>query len=530
MALFLVLGDTVSPQLSAGFVIDDAQYSGGVTELRRAGVALLAYSGAMDATIAAFRGLPEPKGAGDLVALLAAAGFIGGGAGSGDVVGPFGATGNAIARYDGVTGKLLQNSLVTVSNAGSIALPAGQTVDGRDVSVDGAKLDGIAPGATATPLSATTPADVAAAGAVGVSATAARGDHAHAHGNQGGGALHADATTLASGFMSAADKTATDAVVADAIRDADFAGTFAADLTRTAANTYGALRSNLGASVAPAVTDDNTAGYGVGSRWVDLLTARAWQCVDATTGAAVWLEIGGGGGSVAASVLEGFSGNRYEGVAGDLPGVDTGFLAAVLVEVQSVPPAVGQSLFTNVNFGVDGWFVGLESGLRFVAGVQVASGIQQALLPTPMSGEFAGLALVIVVLRLVPVGSDRYVELWLQGQRVVTGTAFTGSIVPGAGAPLIGAGPFGNVAAESGILGVQYLAGTLTDAQLRTHADAVFAAQDVVSPVGQGWTSWSTRRGTPGASWAPSDGSGPTFSRVGALSTVSRAGARFLAA
>lgn len=65
----------------------------------------------------------------------------GGGGGSGDVVGPSSATDNAIARFDSTTGKLLQNSLVTISDAGSISLPASQTVDGRDVSDDGSTLD-----------------------------------------------------------------------------------------------------------------------------------------------------------------------------------------------------------------------------------------------------------------------------------------------------------------------------------------------------------------------------------------------------
>jgi hypothetical protein len=71
-------------------------------------------------------------------------------AGGGDVTGPAGATDNAVARYDGATGKLLQDSLVTVSDAGSVSVPAGQTVDGRDVSVDGTKLDGVESGADVT--------------------------------------------------------------------------------------------------------------------------------------------------------------------------------------------------------------------------------------------------------------------------------------------------------------------------------------------------------------------------------------------
>ena len=44
----------------------------------------------------------------------------GGGAGSGDVVGPASATDNAIARYDGTTGKLIQNSTVSVDDNGNL--------------------------------------------------------------------------------------------------------------------------------------------------------------------------------------------------------------------------------------------------------------------------------------------------------------------------------------------------------------------------------------------------------------------------
>ncbi len=45
--------------------------------------------------------------------------------GSGDVVGPASSTDNALARFDSTTGKLLQNSSVTVGDAGEIAGYAG---------------------------------------------------------------------------------------------------------------------------------------------------------------------------------------------------------------------------------------------------------------------------------------------------------------------------------------------------------------------------------------------------------------------
>jgi hypothetical protein len=46
---------------------------------------------------------------------------VGGGAGTGDVAGPSSSTDNAITRFDGSTGKLIQNSVVTVSDTGAVA-------------------------------------------------------------------------------------------------------------------------------------------------------------------------------------------------------------------------------------------------------------------------------------------------------------------------------------------------------------------------------------------------------------------------
>ena len=46
---------------------------------------------------------------------------LGGGSGSGDVVGPSSATDNALVRFDGTTGKLIQNGLITSDDAGNVA-------------------------------------------------------------------------------------------------------------------------------------------------------------------------------------------------------------------------------------------------------------------------------------------------------------------------------------------------------------------------------------------------------------------------
>lgn len=41
--------------------------------------------------------------------------------GDGDVDGPASSTDNAVARFDGTTGKLLQNSVVTIGDTGAVA-------------------------------------------------------------------------------------------------------------------------------------------------------------------------------------------------------------------------------------------------------------------------------------------------------------------------------------------------------------------------------------------------------------------------
>lgn len=63
-------------------------------------------------------------------------------AGSGDVVGPAGATDNALARYDGTTGKLLQNSGWTLNDSGKmkgVSYYADRVadIDGATITFDG---------------------------------------------------------------------------------------------------------------------------------------------------------------------------------------------------------------------------------------------------------------------------------------------------------------------------------------------------------------------------------------------------------
>jgi hypothetical protein len=92
------------------------------------------------------------EGALDEVAARLVAVEVGGG--SGDVVGPAGATDHAVARFNDATGKLIQDSVVLIGDTGAItgvaSMAVSGNVDGRDLSVDGTKLDGIATGADVT--------------------------------------------------------------------------------------------------------------------------------------------------------------------------------------------------------------------------------------------------------------------------------------------------------------------------------------------------------------------------------------------
>jgi len=54
--------------------------------------------------------------------------------------------------------------------------------------------------------------------------------------------------------------------------------------------------NNFSATTDPGVGDDSADGYSVGSRWINTTANKAYTCLDATAGAAVWQELGAGGG------------------------------------------------------------------------------------------------------------------------------------------------------------------------------------------------------------------------------------------
>lgn len=96
--------------------------------------------------------------------------------------------------------------------------------------------------------------------------------------------------TIALGSNTISGTTAElDALVSDdnVIFDGDFSA--AEGLMRKASSgTYTIIKTNLTATTAPGVGDDSSAGYSVGSYWIDVTGDRFYICVDASVGAAVW--------------------------------------------------------------------------------------------------------------------------------------------------------------------------------------------------------------------------------------------------
>jgi hypothetical protein len=148
-----------------------------------------------------------PNDVAEQITLGATGGGGGGGANWGEIGGLIGNQADLASALAGKSDTSHGHSNASTSAAGFMS------------AADKTKLDGVATGATATPLASTTPAAVGAAD-VGVAASAARADHVHAHGNQAGGSLHANATTSVAGFMSSGDKTKLDGIATGATANA----------------------------------------------------------------------------------------------------------------------------------------------------------------------------------------------------------------------------------------------------------------------------------------------------------------------
>ena len=227
-------------------------------------------------------------------------------------------------------------------------------------------------------------------------ATSAPTAHAASHLGGGSDAISA-ATTSVDGLMSAADKTKLDGVeagadvtdaanvdAAGAVMDSDFAGTQAGHMRRTGAGTYEVIKDNLTAGVAPTVTDDSAAGYAVDSRWIDVTNDKAYICVDATAGAAVWVEITQAGGGAALPVDDTTSLVQDPTDNTKQTRIDTGAVATGTVRTITMPD---QDVDLTPNTGT---FPGATHASRHTDGtddIQDATSSQKGLMTAAYAGK-----------------------------------------------------------------------------------------------------------------------------------------------
>lgn len=62
-------------------------------------------------------------------------------------------------------------------------------------------------------------------------------------------------------------------------------------ISQTGIDPIATKKSNLSATVAPAVTDDSGDGYAIGSIWIDVTADDAYIALDVSVGASVWKKI-----------------------------------------------------------------------------------------------------------------------------------------------------------------------------------------------------------------------------------------------
>jgi len=151
---------------------------------------------------------------------------------------------------------------------GDITMAATEKVDGRDLSIDGTKLDGVEAAATADQ----TGAEIKVA------------YEGEANSNEFSDIEQSKLVGIEVGadITDAANVDAAGAVMDSDVSEAE------GFLRKTGVGTYEGIKSNLAAAVAPTANEDSGDGYAIGSLWLDTTGDTAYICLDATVTAAVW--------------------------------------------------------------------------------------------------------------------------------------------------------------------------------------------------------------------------------------------------
>ena len=212
-----------------------------------------------------------------------------------------------------------------------------------------------------------------------------------------------DATTVSRGDHVHLSTGGSGNVATDAIWDA------AGDtVVGSGANTAVKRKNNDGAAAAPAVTDDSSAGYTVGSRWIDTTADKEYVALDVTVGAAVWTETtAAAGGTSLLAYTAGVAGTETitSATIADLPthGISVTFTAPASTNVLVRLTAVCAASATANSF----LYWGLREDTTTIAG---AAGTSSTAIRQPNVGTNATVisASKVFILTGISAGSHTY--------------------------------------------------------------------------------------------------------------------------
>ena len=129
----------------------------------------------------------------------------------------------------------------------------------------------------------------------------------------------------------------------------------------------GGFFNKLDATTNPTVNDDSVDGYEVGSLWFNVTTSKVFQCLNATTGAAVWVELTGSGGGVSVTNFTNYQNLLDDTSVGDGNfGTVTNLLNSIFIKFTDWY-ALGRKIIWKVTANTK-WYLPFEDNVNDLSG------------------------------------------------------------------------------------------------------------------------------------------------------------------
>ncbi len=129
------------------------------------------------------------------------------------------------------------------------------------------------------------------------------------------------------------------------------------------ANPVSIVPRNNTAAVDPVVGNDNTQGYRVDSKWFNSISGVLWTCMDASTGAAIWVAIAGSG--IVQSIVPG-SGINVDNTDPANPIVSTSGGVGTRVVIDTTQVSVGSGVTVDAYIkNIPGGILGTNNAIKY---------------------------------------------------------------------------------------------------------------------------------------------------------------------